>query len=356
MTPSAKDELYMKRCLELARKGLGLTRQNPLVGSVIVNNDRIIGEGYHHEYGGPHAEVIAIQSVADRSLLKNSTLYVNLEPCAHYGKTPPCSLMIKESGIPRVVIGCIDSNPEVSGKGVFILQSGGARVVTKVLDEECRFLNRRFFTFHEQKRPYVILKWAQTLDGYIDWDRQDVHSQEPAWITNHTARMLVHKWRSEELSIMVGTETILLDNPELNVREWPGINPMRIVPDKNGRLFEGLKILDGSSPTIVFTGDKKKLYNYPESIKIPFESFEIPMLLTEIFKREIISIFIEGGATFIQSFINSGLWDEIFVFSGNKMFKSGVKAPVLNREPEEKIKFRGSDLFIYRKTSLKRIF
>jgi diaminohydroxyphosphoribosylaminopyrimidine deaminase/5-amino-6-(5-phosphoribosylamino)uracil reductase len=347
MTHSAKDEFYMRRCLELARKGLGLTRQNPMVGSVVVYNYRIIGEGYHHEYGGAHAEVNAINSVTDHSLLKKSTLYANLEPCAHYGKTPPCSLLIKEKGIPRIVIGSIDSNPEVAGKGIIILKSGGADVTTGVLDEESRYLNRRFFTYHEQKRPYVILKWAESLDGFIDIDRKNSNIK-PAWITNHTARMLVHKWRSEELSIMAGTDTVLMDNPELNVRDWPGVSPLRIVPDKNGRLFESLKVFDGTSPTIIFAGDKKKNKESMEYIQAHEEDFEIAFYLKELYNRQITSVFVEGGSRLIRSFIKSGFWDESYVFSGNKAFNSGVKAPEINSAPDEKLEFRGSKLYIYR--------
>lgn len=337
----------MRRCLELARKGLGLTRQNPMVGSVVVYNDRIIGEGYHHEYGGAHAEDNAINSVTDHSLLKKSTLYANLEPCAHYGKTPPCSLLIKEKGIPRIVIGSIDSNPEVAGKGIIILKSGGAEVTSGVLEEESRYLNRRFFTYHEQKRPYVVLKWAESLDGFIDIDRKN-SSIKPAWITNHTARMLVHKWRSEELSIMAGTNTILMDNPELNVRDWPGVSPLRIVPDKNGRLFEDLKIFNGNSSSIIFSGEEKKDSEKVKYIQIPSESFEISTFLEELYKRHITSVFVEGGRQLLQSFIESGIWDESFVFFGNKLFNSGVKAPVINCKPNEKVEFRGSKLYIYR--------
>ena len=348
MTPLPKDEHYMQRCLELARKGLGLTRQNPLVGSVIVYNDHIIGEGFHHQYGGPHAEVLAIRSVSDPSLLKNSCLYVNLEPCAHYGKTPPCSMLIKETGIPRVVIGTTDPNPDVEGKGIKILMEGGAKVVSGILEEACRFLNRRFFTFHEQHRPFVILKWAETQDGFIDRNREQGQKSEPAWITNHTARMLVHKWRSEEISIMAGTNTILLDNPALNVREWPGENPIRIIPDKNGKLFEGLQIMDGESPTVIFTRSEN-IENKNNTIEyVAAENTEIRTLLNELYKRDILSIFVEGGAGLIQSFIFSDLWDETYRFSGNKKFGSGVKAPVLEIKAEEILEFRGSRLFIYR--------
>jgi diaminohydroxyphosphoribosylaminopyrimidine deaminase/5-amino-6-(5-phosphoribosylamino)uracil reductase len=354
MTQTAKDELYMRRCLELARKGLGLTRQNPLVGSVVVYNDLIIGEGYHHEYGGPHAEVNAINSVKDQSLLNKSSLYVNLEPCSHFGKTPPCSLLIQEKGIPRVVIGCSDSNPEVSGKGIKNLKSIGTEVISGVLEKESRYLNRRFFTFHEQKRPYIILKWAQTPDGFIDKERKAGENPEPSWITNHTSRMLVHKWRAEEISIMAGTNTIILDNPELNVREWPGENPLRIAPDKNGRLFEGLKILDGASPTLIFSGSKTNSRKNLEYVQLPPGHFEIAGFLKEIYKMKILSVFVEGGARLTQSFINSGLWDEAFVFVGNNKFIEGVKAPLIISECEEKFEFRGSMLNIYRNNAKDR--
>jgi len=341
----------MQRCLELARKGLGLTRQNPLVGCLIVHNDRIIGEGYHHEYGGPHAEVNAIGSVANPSILKESTLFVNLEPCAHYGKTPPCSLLIKEKEIPRIVIGCSDSNPEVAGKGIEIIRSGGTEVKTGVLQKEARYLNRRFFTFHEKKRPYIILKWAETSDGFIDRDRRKTGSNEASWITNSTARMLVHKWRSEEIGIMAGTQTILLDNPELNVRYWPGVDPLRIVPDKNGRFFADLNIMNGLSPTLVFSGDQKMDLENLTYLQISKESFEVRVFLDELHKRQVISVFVEGGASLLESFIKSGLWDESLVFIGDKMFRSGVKAPILNSFPAEKVEFRKCKLMIYRNNS-----
>lgn len=349
MTPGAKDEIYMRRCLELARKGLGLTRQNPLVGAVIVHNDRIIGEGYHNEYGGPHAEVVAINSVFEKHLLKESTIYVNLEPCSHQGKTPPCSLLIKDSGIKRVVIGCTDSNPLVSGKGISILKASGAEVSVGILENESRYLNRRFFTFQEKKRPYIILKWAESSDGFIDRDRELTSENKPTWITNHSSKMIVHKWRSEELSILAGTNTLNLDNPELNVREWPGINPLRIGLDKNGRLFEGLHIKDGSIPTIIFSSRNYMDSNKLRYISISNEIFDIGKILDELYKLQITSIFVEGGSKLIQSFINLGLWDESYVFFGNKKFSSGVKAPVLNFIPVEKIQIRETILYIYRK-------
>lgn len=338
----------MKRCLELAGKGMGLTRSNPLVGSVIVYDNRIIGEGYHHEYGGPHAEVNAINSVKDKSLLTKASLYVNLEPCSHHGKTPPCSLLINSCGIPRVVIGCKDPNPEVSGKGIAALKNAGCEVIEGILENEARYLNRRFITYHEKKRPYVILKWAQTLDGFIDTDRKSNGINKPSWITNHTARMLVHKWRSEELSIMAGTDTILLDDPGLDVREWPGINPIRVIPDKNGRIFEDKKVKNGLSPTLIFRGkDSGEEISHKYDL-VSLKSFDIPSMLEELYQRELTSLFVEGGAKMLGSFLNSGLWDETYVFFGNKMFKYGVKAPELNRKADESFEFRGSMLYIYK--------
>jgi len=256
--------------------------------------------------------------------------------------------MIKDIGIPRIVIGCKDSNPKVTGKGISILSSSGAEVVTGVLEKECRCLNRRFFTFHEKRRPYVILKWAESADGYIDMDRQKTGNNHPIWITNHTAKMLVHKWRSEELSIMTGTNTLILDNPELTVREWPGINPIRIGMDKNGRLFEGIHIKDGQVPSIIFSETAENDSENLSYISLPAEGFEIERFLEEMYERQVLSTFVEGGAKLIQGFINSGLWDESFVFYGNKMFHSGVKAPVLDSAPYEKKLFRGTKLFIYR--------
>jgi diaminohydroxyphosphoribosylaminopyrimidine deaminase/5-amino-6-(5-phosphoribosylamino)uracil reductase len=319
-----------------------------MVGAVVVFNDHIIGEGYHNKFGGPHAEVIAIRSVKDPGHLKNSTLYVNLEPCAHYGKTPPCSLLIKESGISRVVIGCSDSNPEVAGKGVRILRDAGSKVLTGILEEESRFLNRRFLTFQEKKRPYIILKWAETKDGFIDRDREKTGSNEATWITNSTARMLVHKWRSEEIAIMAGTQTILLDNPELNLRYWPGESPLRVVPDKNGRLFDNLKIKNGLTPTLIFSGDQRVSSKNLSYVQLPFENFVIPTFLEELYNRQILSVFVEGGANLIQNFIQSGLWDEALVFVGDKSFGAGLKAPMLECGPQEKMEFRNCKLIVYK--------
>ena len=246
MDPSEIHEKYMLRCLELARKGIGKTHSNPLVGSVIVHSGRIIGEGYHHEFGGPHAEVNAINSVKDEALLKDATMYVNLEPCSHYGKTPPCSLLIREKGIPRVVIGSIDPNPQVAGRGINMLREAGIEVIIGVLDEASDWMNRRFFKYIATGKPWVILKWAESRDGFLDRVRQEGEEVRPNWITNQTARILVHKWRSEEEGIMAGVNTVLSDNPRLDVRDWTGSNPVRILIDRNDRIGRLFHVKDGS--------------------------------------------------------------------------------------------------------------
>ncbi len=347
MIPLIRDEIYISRCLELARKGFGKTRQNPMVGSVIVFNDRIIGEGYHTHYGGMHAEVNAINSVKDRRLLSRSTLYVNLEPCSHYGKTPPCATLIRNLKIPRVVIGSSDSNPEVSGKGIRIIKDSGTEVLTGVKEEECRFLNRRFYTFHEKKRPYIVLKWAQTRDGYIDIKRKSNTKKNSVWISNQTARILVHKWRAEEIGILAGTNTILIDDPGLDVRDWPGENPLRIVPDKNGRLFENLKVFNGKSKTLVFTTIKKMNKEYVEYVSYPKNNYSFETILDELRKRNILSVLVEGGAKLLKHILESGIWDEARVFTGNIDFRDGVKSPVIELRASEEFFYRGNLLSIY---------
>jgi len=343
-----RDELYILRCLELALKGLGKTRQNPMVGAVIVNNDRIIGEGYHACFGGPHAEVTAINSIKDKSLLSGSTLYVNLEPCSHFGKTPPCSFLIRDLQIPRVVIGSIDPNPQVSTLGIQILKDCGIEVITGVKEKECRFLNRRFFTFHEKKRPYIILKWAQSKDGFIDIRRNINDFGHTNWISGQTARILVHKWRSEEIAIMVGTNTILTDNPDLDVRYWYGQNPIRVIPDKVGRLSDDLKIFNGKNKTLILISTYNINRTNVEYVTISKDRFILPVFLEELYKRDILSILVEGGASLLNSFIKSGLWDEARIFTGNVKLKDGIKAPVLNAEISEQFSIRDDNFKFYR--------
>lgn len=337
----------MRRCFELARKGLGLTRTNPLTGSVIVHNDRIIGEGFHHEFGGPHAEVNAIRAVKDPDLLSESTLYCNLEPCAHYGKTPPCSMLIRQKGIRKVVISNTDPFPSVNGKGVRHLEEAGIQVLTGCLEEEGYQLNRRFFHFHERKRPYVILKWAQTKDGYLDFVREPGDPVGTNWITDDVCRTLVHKWRSEESSVMVGTNTVITDNPQLNIRRWGGDDPVRITLDRKGRLPEGAMILDGSQDTIVFTGVPGKYSGKTRSIRVD-QSYDLEDLMDELYGQQILSVIVEGGGELHHSFLRSGLWDEARIFTGTISFGQGVKAPVMTGDPMETLRFKGITLEIYR--------
>lgn len=341
------DEIYMRRCFELARKGLGLTRTNPIVGCVIVHNDRIIGEGYHHEFGGPHAEVIAIRSVKDHSLLTEATLYVNLEPCAHYGKTPPCSMLIHQKGIRRVVISNSDPFPSVNGRGIGYLRDKGVNVDTGCLEQEGYDLNRRFFVYHLEKRPYIILKWAQTMDGFIDLVREPDEPIGTNWITDEVSTTLVHKWRSEEAGIMVGTNTVVLDNPRLNIRKWTGDPPVRVTIDRNGRIFEGSHILDGSQDTIVFTGIPGKYSGKIRSIRVD-SSYGVGDLLEELADQKIISLFVEGGTCLLTSFLDSGLWDEARVFTGKHSFSQGVRAPEIEELPDETIVLNNTRLELFR--------
>ncbi len=328
------NEQYMQRCFDLAKSGLGMVAPNPMVGSVIVYNNNIIGEGFHRKYGEAHAEINAIKSVKDKILLPECTLYVNLEPCFHFGKTPPCVDAIIEQHIPRVVISNIDPNAKVKGKSLDKLRNEGVEVITGVLKTEGEKLNKRFFKFHSKSRPYVILKWAQTEDHFIDIIRDPAHPQQPNWITTEEARMLVHKWRSEEQAILVGTNTAFLDNPQLNVRNWAGKSPLRIVIDKTLRLPNNLRIFDSSQPTIVFTENDGEDKPNVEYVTIPFDEYLPEHILGQLYHRQIISLIIEGGTKLIQSFINANLWDEARVLTGQKYFKEGVPAPLIPVPPE----------------------
>lgn len=336
----------MRRCFELARKGIGFTRTNPLVGSVIVYKDHIIGEGYHHEFGGPHAEVNAIRSVKDPSLLPHSTLYCSLEPCAHHGKTPPCSMLIHQKGIRRVVISNTDPFPSVNGQGIRQMEEAGIKVETACLEEEGYQLNRRFFHFHQMKRPYVIMKWAQTQDGFMDVVREPGDPVVTNWITGKESRTLVHKWRSEEASIMVGTNTVITDNPRLNVRRWTGDQPVRITIDRKGRISPDANILDGTQDTIVFTGVPGKYSGRTRSVLVD-PSYDIEDLMQELFDQHLISVFVEGGASLIASFLKSGIWDEARVFTGKMAFSQGVRAPVIQKDPVEKLMFKETLLEVF---------
>jgi len=322
-----EDEKYMQRCLELAQLGLGNAAPNPLVGSVIVHNGKIIGEGYHHKAGYAHAEVNAINSVKDQSLLKDSTIYVNLEPCAHYGKTPPCADLIIDKKIHRVVIGCVDSFAKVAGKGIEKLKNANCEVEVGILEKESIHLNRRFFIFHEKKRPYIILKWAQTLDGFIDVKRNTDEKPDSNWITNNLSKMLVHKWRTEESAFMIGTNTARNDNPQLTVRDWNGRNPIRIVLDRNLSLNSNLHIFNSESKTLLFNEIKSETQNNLEFLKINFDTNILHSILETLYIKNIQSLVVEGGQMLLDSFINQQLWDEARIFTGNKYFYEGTKAP-----------------------------
>jgi len=322
------DIKFMSRCLGLASQAEGMTYPNPLVGSVIVHEGLIIGEGYHLKAGKPHAEVMAIRSVKDPGLLHSSTLYVNLEPCSHFGKTPPCADLIISSGIPRVVIGTIDTSDKVSGKGVARIRDAGIEVITGVAEEECRRINRRFFTFHEKKRPYITLKWAQSRDGYIDRLRHVGGSSEPAWITGKPERILVHRWRAAEQAILVGAGTIRADNPHLDVRDWKGSNPVRIILSGSGLLPADLAVYKSTGSNIIFTyyPGKPALQN-AVVVKLNLNEPAALQISDYLYKWGIQSLFIEGGAKVLEHFITTGFWDEALIFTGRKDFKDGVKAP-----------------------------
>lgn len=322
---------YIERCLILAKNGLGTTYPNPMVGSVVVYKGQIIGEGWHQKAGQAHAEVLAINSVKDQSLLKNAIIYVGLEPCSHFGKTPPCADLIIAKKIPKVVIGCLDPNKKVAGRGVKKLLEAGCKVIVGVLEKECQELNKRFFTFHLKKRPYIILKWAQTEDGFIAPSNQE--KGNPFWITNTYSKQLVHKWRSEEQAILVGTTTALKDNPQLNVRLWESKNPVRVVLDRNLKLPKDSFILDKSIKSLVLTSEVNARKNIAsENLIFEVIDFEknMPKQIGDVlYKHQIQSVIIEGGAITLQSFIDADLWDEARIFSSDNKLEKGVKAPHL---------------------------
>ena len=334
------DLKYMSRCLQLAQNGVGHVSPNPMVGAVLVCNDIIIGEGSHLRYGEAHAEPNAINAVKNKQLLAQSTLYVNLEPCSHYGKTPPCANLIVQSQIPRVVIGTLDPNPKVAGRGVEILRKAGVEVVVGVLEDECRELNKRFFIFQERNRPYVLLKWAQTADGFIDRNRTS-KSELPLAISNETTKMLTHKMRSENQAILVGANTVLLDNPSLTVRNWSGRSPVRIAIDRLGRIPTDYKMLDGQIQTIVFSEKYRENEPNLEFVKITFDEHGLKNILKSLYERNIHSVMVEGGASILNSFIESGLWDEANVEIAPVKINEGVKAPALDKLPISSKNFDG---------------
>lgn len=334
-------ELFMQRCFDLALQGSGKVAPNPLVGAVIVYDGRIIGEGYHAQYGGPHAEVNAINSVekSDAALIQLSRLYVNLEPCSHTGKTPPCTNLIIEKKIPEIIIGMQDPNPLVAGKGIEQLKQAGCQVNTGVLQSAAAHLNRRFLIWMKKKRPYIILKWAQTMDGFIGKENREVS------ISHHYSNTLVHKWRSEEAAILVGTNTAMTDDPQLDSRHWNSINPVRMVLDRNLQLPDTLHLFDGSIPTVVFTAQQKTNTRQADYVTINFEEAVIEQLLTKIYERNFQSVLVEGGQQLLQSFINSKLWDEARIIVAPELSGSGVPAPAVEAIPFSK-EYLGHDELI----------
>ena len=318
-----------------------------MVGAVIVHNENIIGEGWHYQAGQPHAEVNAINSVKDKSLLKEATIYVSLEPCSHFGKTPPCANLIIDYQIPNVVIGCVDSFSEVSGKGIEKLQHNGCNVTIGVLEEECIALNKRFFKFHNKKRPYIILKWAESNDAFV----APINNSEITWITNTYSRQLVHKLRTEEQAILVGTNTAITDNPKLDARIWKGHNPVRIVLDRTLKISTDNHLFDGGVKTIVLTDIEKQ-----NSENLFFEvinfSENIPLQICDVlYKHQLQSVIIEGGSKTLQSFIDTDLWDEAHVFKGTSIFKDGIKAPKFKGDVIDSITIKEDTLTLYQNES-----
>ncbi|MCL4140590.1 UNVERIFIED_CONTAM: hypothetical protein GTU68_019373, partial [Idotea baltica] len=380
---------YIKRCLQIAKNGIGFSRPNPSVGAVIVHNNIIIGEGFTSPYGRNHAEVNAIESVKDKSVLKESTIYVTLEPCSHFGKTPPCADLIVKHQFKKVVIGCVDSNSLVAGKGITRLKNADIEVVVGVLEDECRKHHKRFFTNQEKKRPYIILKWAETKDGFVAPENhyeEDVLTEKknkdevisnvnerlpqhkrmlrndarPVWISNKYSQQLVHKLRSKEHAILVGTNTVITDNPKLNVRSWSGQNPIRVVLDRNLRIPENLNVFDGSVTTIVICDERslkskedREFSQSERNRELVFESINfsnnIAFQICEVLqKHNIQSVIIEGGSQTLQTFIDENLWDEANVFVGDVAFKKGICAPVFRKPIKEQINIKTDVLNIYR--------
>jgi diaminohydroxyphosphoribosylaminopyrimidine deaminase / 5-amino-6-(5-phosphoribosylamino)uracil reductase len=320
------DEIYMQRCIDLAKNGLGTTYPNPLVGSVIVHNNKIIGEGWHRKSGDAHAEINAISSVKDHNLLKKSTLYVSLEPCSHYGKTPPCALKIVDLKFKKVVIGTIDPTRKVNGKGIEIIRSSGIEVITGILENKCKELNKRFLTYYLKKRPYITLKWAETLNKKIDngGDRY-----QPFWISNSFSIQKTHLLRSEEQSILVGKNTALIDNPNLTTRTIYGKNPIRLLIDKNLEIPLSHNILNEQANTFIFNQKISKSNNHLNYFKLNFEKDIIPQIMKLLYEKNIHSVIIEGGERTLQHFINLGMWDEAIIITSQTILKNGTNAPTL---------------------------
>ena len=331
----------------MAKNGLGTTYPNPLVGCVIVYENKIIGEGWHKKSGEAHAEVIAIESVQNKKLLSSSTLYVSLEPCSHFGKTPPCADLILKYKIPNVVIGTIDPNSKVAGKGIQKLKDSGVNVTFGILEKECNELNKRFFTFHRKSRPFIILKWAESSDGFISPKNRS--EEKPVWISNEYSRQLVHKWRSEEQAILVGTQTIIDDNPSLTVRDWTGENPIRVIIDKENNVDSSKNVFDNQAKTIVFSSKEVNSNSETiQNIKIDFDINSTQTIVEKLYENNIQSIIIEGGSKTIQSFIDANIWDEARVFIGEIKLHDGTKAPEFKKAIYSKSYLKKDTLLTYR--------
>lgn len=336
---------FMQRALEIAQHGCGNVSPNPMVGSVIVYDNLVIGEGYHRQYGQAHAEVNAVNSVKDKSLLEKSTMYVTLEPCSHFGKTPPCADWIIQHKISKVVVATLDSNPKVSGKGIEKLRNAGIEVIVGVLEKEAQWLNRRFFTYHEKQRPYIILKWAQTLDGYMDCNARTETQRQPYWITNEKLRYEVHRWRREEDAIFCGANTLLNDNPQLNCRLVGGKNPIRLTFLNKDIGHQGLCFFDNSQPTWVFNTDRECEIAQTRYVRLTEKDWAENML-RYLYDNKIQSVIIEGGQKTLNHFMEKNLWDEMRVLVGNKWFAKGLKAPVINVQHSD-IQMFNKDKLLY---------
>ena len=357
----------MSRCIELAKNGLGTTYPNPLVGSVLVYNNLIIGEGWHYKAGKAHAEVHAITNsktntnalkilqttviTSHQQLLEKASLYVSLEPCSHSGKTPPCADLIITSGIKNVIIGCVDPNPKVAGKGILKLQNAGCKVTQGVLEEQCKALNKRFFTFQNKKRPFVFLKWAQTKEGYIAPITKD--KKKPVWISNIYSRQQVHQLRAQEQGIVIGTTTALVDNPSLTTRQWAGTSPTRLVIDKNLKIPKTAAIFNDKAPTIIITQVKQETtHNTPIIYEyINFEKNLAAQICVIAQKHNLQSIIIEGGTKTLQTFIDEDIWDQAHVYSGKMSLENGIKAPIFNAKPHTIKSIKDTSLCIYKNTT-----
>ena len=346
-------ELFMRRCFNLAECGLGNVAPNPLVGALLVYNGKIISEGFHHKFGDPHAEVVALDKITDPKILASSVLYVNLEPCAHFGKTPPCTDLIISKNIKRVLFSNFDPNPLVNGEGMKKLKKAGIHVTSGVLEKEGYELNRRFFTFHYLKRPFIILKWAQTSDGFIAPPDCSLKNETITWVSGPASRKLVHKWRTEEAAILVGKKTVEIDNPLLTARDWLGKNPVRIIIDPELSIDKKKNIYDNSALTYIINGSKELNERNITYIKIQKGKTFLKKLMNILFENNLQSIIIEGGTNTLESFIRVGLWDEARVFTSKKYFYDGVKAPQLPSVNSTEFDIDGDQLQIFRNLSAK---